>query len=576
MPGTAEELDAYYTATEDAKELVRQNMLDMGREKWEHALKNVTQYISLEELDLCKREFANFLSSWEDERARKDTDSDSSEIDDTEDSDIGNGNDSADVDYRAEYSKLARKPTIGPSRSPTFLKLAPKRRETLQAPRLNFNNATIRRSHTHRADTGSALRSPEDTRTREPTTGGKPIIVSESTTRSIIDESNFIEPPESKDTAARSSVELYDGGLMGSKENTEWFNDLESKAHGFVYGKKREFWPTECVKVAVLDSGFALTGKARDAMKPYSSRIRDKKTFTHEFPNPKAPLENLKAWDDTVGHGTTVAYQLMKTCPSAHVYIAKVTVGDAAQKTPVPDKGAVARAIRHAATPVSKGGWGVDIINMSFGWSESELPGTDGVSSAIGFAEEQGVLLFAAASNYGLSQLNDVFYPARDPRVVSVDAEDGLGNPAPFALRSPRGGGGARYCAPGLSVDSPVSAVPMCGSSFACPVAAGIAALILEFSRYEKVSLSKSKTVRSALSTARGMSRVFGLMSQQADHRPGFNMLYPWHFLGHSHREKIALDIVSQLEIEFGKGNVGYEIEWEMAWKATQADESVV
>ncbi|KAJ8129904.1 hypothetical protein O1611_g3728 [Lasiodiplodia mahajangana] len=72
------------------------------------------------------------------------------------------------------------------------------------------------------------------------------------------------------------------------------------------------------------------------------------------------------------------------------------------------------------------------------------------------------------------------------------------------------------------------------------------------------------------------MLKAFGLMSQQADNRPGFNMLYPWHFLGHAHREKIALDIVSQLEIEFGKGNVGYEIQWEMVWKATQAEENVV
>ncbi|KAI0448766.1 peptidase S8/S53 domain-containing protein, partial [Xylaria acuta] len=329
------------------------------------------------------------------------------------------------------------------------------------------------------------------------------------------------------------------------------------------------FWPTQPVKVAILDSGFALTGEAQKAMKPYSSRIKGKKTFTDEFPNPKGPLENQQALDDSVGHGTSVAYQLMKTCPSAHVYVAKVTVAESDHNKAVPDKDAVARAIRHAATPVAEGGWGVDIINMSFGWDESELPGVDGVSGAIEFADKRGVLLFAAASNYGLTQLNDVFYPARDPRIISVDAEDGLGNPAPFALRSLRGAGGVRYCAPGLSVDSPVSAVPMCGSSFAYPVAAGVAALVLEFARHEGVSLSKSMSVKSALSGARGMLKVFWPMSQQAANHPGFHMLYPWLFLKGDQREKIALDIIGQLRIEFGK-NVGNEVVWTMGWQTTQ------
>jgi hypothetical protein len=211
---------------------------------------------------------------------------------------------------------------------------------------------------------------------------------------------------------------------------------------------------------------------------------------------------------------------------------------------------------------------------MSFGWAESELPRTaaapNGVSGAIEFADNQGVLLFAAASNYGLTERNDVFYPARDPRVISVDAEDGFGNPARFALQSVGGGWGFRYCAPGLSVNSPVSATPMCGSSFACPVAAGVAALILEFARHRDVSLSKSESVKSALSSARGMKKVFGLMTQQAAHHPSFGILYPWHFLGHGQREKIALDIIGQLEIEFGKGNVGHEIAYTLGWQATQ------
>ncbi|KAF2963803.1 hypothetical protein GQX73_g9770 [Xylaria multiplex] len=388
------------------------------------------------------------------------------------------------------------------------------------------------------------------------------------------------ENAPSDDTGSDSSESQYGYEKQytilsfNSARNDDWFSNLQKTTHNFVYGENREFWPAQPVRVAILDSGFALTGEAHKAMKPYWSRIKDKRTFTDEFPLPQTPLEKQKALDDPVGHGTTVAYQLMKTCPSAHVYIAKVTVAESDHKQAVPDKAAISRAIRYAAAPIAEGGWGVDVINMSFGWSESELPGTmeaaEGVSGAIELAEKKGVLLFAAASNYGLSQPNDVLYPARDSRIIPVDAEDGLGNPAPFALHSQRGSGGVRYCAPGLSVDSPVSAVQMCGSSFACPVAAGVAALVLEFARHQDVSLSKSESVKRALSSAKGMLKVFGPMSQQAVNHPGFNMLYPWFFLGNTQREEVALNIIRQLEIEFGKGNVGHEVVWTTTWQAVQ------
>ncbi|KAI8948581.1 peptidase S8/S53 domain-containing protein [Xylaria longipes] len=606
MPGAAAEppaLDAYYAAVHEAGELVEQNLWDRGMEKWDRALNDVAPHVSSGQLNALRWEFGSFFRSRGDKTVilGNDTDSDSSETgDDIEDSGNEGGNDSPDVDaseimegYQAEHKKLTKRHTMWPrrnnlrmpGRSSTISIL--ERRATGQVPHSGFEFDDDG-SHTPRGATESIAQLSKETRSREPTTSSKPMKVSEPTASPAVGESNLSGTLKGEDQVTGSNAQPHPstalGGLMDRKEIDDWFSNLKCIAHDFVYGEKREFWPTQPVKVAILDSGFALTGEVRKAMKPYSSRIIDQKTFTHEFPDAKSPLERQQALDDPVGHGTTVAYQFMRTCPSVHVYIAKVTVAVSAHNKAVPDKGAVARAIRYAATPVAKSGWGVDIINMSFGWDESELPGTaaavDGVSGAIEFADKAGVLLFAAASNYGLAQLNDVFYPARDPHVISVDAEDGLGNPARFALRSLRGAGGVRYCTPGLSVYSPVSAVPMCGSSFACPVAAGVAALVLEFARHEGVSLSKSPSVKRALSSARGIAKAFGPMSQQAANHPGFNMLYPWHFLRCVQREKVALDIIDQLEIEFGKGNVGYEIKWEMAWQAitqtTPTDESVV
>ncbi|KAI1742788.1 peptidase S8/S53 domain-containing protein [Xylaria scruposa] len=582
MPGAEDEasaLDAYHLETNDAKQLIEQNLVDKGMDKWDSALRAVEPYISSERLNVFKHELDNFQKRRYETSRCHDTDSDGSEgMEGTEDSSNEGSDDIQDDDafatggdYEAEHRKLVKRHTMRPhmntrmtlNRSSTVSALD--RRATLQNSSASPKNDT-HQYRTFRGDRESTMAPSSDER----------MPIYESTTGTAVDISNSSTQPKNEDQGTPRSAPLrspsLSTGALSSKENNSWFSSLQSIAHNFVYGKKREFWPSRPVKVAILDSGFALSGTARQAMKPYLSRIKSYKTFTNEIPNPNNPQERLAALDDLVGHGTTVAYQLTKTCPSADIYIAKVTIAESADKKATLDKGAVARAIRHAATPVTDGGWGVDVINMSFGWDESELPWTvaavNGVSGAIEFADKKGVLLFAAASNYGLTELNDVFYPARDPRVISVDAEDGLGNPASFALRSVTGRGDFRYCAPGLSVESPVSAVPMCGSSFACPVAAGVAALVLEFVRHENLSLSKSDSVKSALGSSRGMLKVFGLMSQQAASHPGFGMLYPWHFLKPGQREKVALDIIGQLEIEFGKGKVGHEIKHSMEWQS--------
>ncbi|GAP92965.1 hypothetical protein SAMD00023353_0403740 [Rosellinia necatrix] len=583
----ADALSTYYTAVDAAKELVRDNLRDQGMEKWSCALGRVGPHIPAEKLSRFRSEFMAFRVT----TLGNDTSSDSGEpSNNIQDSDNEADSDGSDIDrvaimrmHEAEFGKLGKSNTMRPqknlrgppSRSSTIQTL--KRSRTEQIPYIRNDDL----SYTSRRNADRAATPPEGTWTRGAAAMSKPRTIPEPTTTSpTFNKLNNSRLHQNEDQATRNSAQPHPStapGVPASHKENDWFASLESTAHKFVYGEKRDFWPKQPVKVAILDSGFALTGAAREAMKPYSSRVRKKETFTEEF-DLKNPQERLKALDDPSGHGTTVAYQVMKTCPSAHVYIAKVTIAGRDGRKAVPDKEAVARAIRHAATSTAKGGWGVDVINMSFGWSESELPRrntvaeeasaiTEGISAAIDFADKQGVLLFAAASNYGLTERNEVFYPARDHRVISVDAEDGRGNPASFAIREVRGDGGVRYCAPGLGIKSPIKAEPMCGSSFACPVAAGVAALVLEFARHESVSLSKSESVQSALLDARGMLKVFGLMSQQAANNPGFKMLYPWHFLGHEIRGKVELDIIGQLRIEFGE-KLGKEIKHSVTWGA--------
>ncbi|KAI1345852.1 peptidase S8/S53 domain-containing protein [Xylaria sp. FL0043] len=571
-------LEAYYAATTDAKVLVRQGLQDEGGGKWERALQNVKPYISSDQFCEVEQEYYSFFQlkgngEWHD----YDVDID---INETEGDHTKRDGGSSDFDgqaqskmYESEHMKLSKRYTLRPhrytrrmlNRSSTTPIMG--QRETEQSSSTSFKNNS-NQSHTFRTHAEIDAGSPEESRSREPITNKESSTVSQSVAGRGIEEPSLSSSLEDRDQTTKSSMKLFPSTtpnrLMGSNDNVDWFLNLQTIAHSFVYGTQGEFWPTRPVKVAILDSGFACRGEAREAMKPYLSQIKANMTFTDEFPNQNTPQGNALALDDTTVHGTTVAYQLLKTCPSAHIFIAKVTVRESKCRKAMPDKGAVARAIRHAAMPVAEGGWEVDVINMSFGWEESELPrtpeATQGVSGAIKFADERGVLLFAAASNYTFSKLNDVLYPARDGYVISVDVDDCLTDPSSFALRSRHGSGRIRYCAPGLSVNSPVSAEPMCESSFACPVAAGVAALILEFARQRDISLSKSDSVQKAMSSTQGMLHIFEPMSQQTTSHLGFRMIYPWNFLGRGQREEVARDVIRQLEMEFGEGKLGREI----------------
>lgn len=96
------------------------------------------------------------------------------------------------------------------------------------------------------------------------------------------------------------------------------------------------------------------------------------------------------------------------------------------------------------------------------------------------------------------------------------------------------------------------------GSSFACPVAAGIVALIMEFAR--QPPLRQSQTVQSHLRTMSGITSVLRMMSEKKG--PGeFRFLLPWNVLGKpgEQRDQTSYRIVSELRKEFGY-SIGTEV----------------
>ncbi|KAL7896605.1 peptidase S8/S53 domain-containing protein [Trichoderma sp. SZMC 28014] len=340
----------------------------------------------------------------------------------------------------------------------------------------------------------------------------------------------------------------------GSKQSQAglWQTLLNNKTHKFMYGKDEQFFGTngiggpayEPVKIAVLDSDIS-----PEHLKPLRIRIKARENFA-------GGQQNAADTD----HGTTVAELVLKACPTAHVYIGQVTKLNASGESAV-DAEAAAKAIEHAADPT---GWGVDIITMSFGWTHINKR----IGEALSLAKRHNVLMFASTTNYGFAETNSILYPGRAQEVICVDAAEATGQLAGFAIEDISQGRIERFSAPGLGISSAISDESMDGSSFACPLAAGVAALVLEFSR--QYPLCGSKSVQEAVKQREGMVRILRRMSKLSFSSPS-RFLCPWELLSDddgvyggdgqpgSARYFVAYLFVCVLRQEFGS-DVGKEI----------------
>lgn len=135
--------------------------------------------------------------------------------------------------------------------------------------------------------------------------------------------------------------------------------------------------------------------------------------------------------------------------------------------------------------------WNVDIISMSFGYPTNQKDDYEELEKALLYAHSKHVLLFAAASNSGANL--DRAYPARDPHVICVHSTDSNGNRSEFSPTALTRDSNIATIGEAVISAWPVRLCnmktnPDCvqcksGTSYATPIAVGIAAFLLQYVR---------------------------------------------------------------------------------------------
>jgi len=126
-----------------------------------------------------------------------------------------------------------------------------------------------------------------------------------------------------------------------------------------------------------------------------------------------------------------------------------------------------------------------------------------------------------------------------------VHSTDGIGNPS---KTNPTAQRGARFATLGLSIESSAKKkgggrdrekVFISGTSYATPIAAGIAANVLEFASYQ-LHNQLSSGEREILFAYLGMSRLFEKMSET---RSEYDYIMPWKLFNGREPSEIADNI---------------------------------
>jgi hypothetical protein len=161
----------------------------------------------------------------------------------------------------------------------------------------------------------------------------------------------------------------------------------------------------------------------------------------------------------------------------------------------------------------------VDIINMSFAFLDDQPT----IKEAIKNAEKEGVIFFAAASNYGGNTPR--LFPARlHDKVLCIHASDGYGNKSgmdPTPKRHSENFSTLGVAIPSISKPG----VSVSGTSYSTPIMVGMAANILRFVQHAANNKLLTEEQRTEAFTRMGVRKILLAMSELRDK---YNYITPW------------------------------------------------
>jgi subtilisin family serine protease len=328
-------------------------------------------------------------------------------------------------------------------------------------------------------------------------------------------------------------------------------------------------WPEEYpkIKLAILDTGIDAT---HDWLKLKLSK-QSQRYF--DFTQNNSGDTSEEDPKDSVGHGTHVAGVILQLAPHVELYVARVFdaadfEGEASEKaldrvakvgtnilSPIDtSKKSILNSLQAIDHAVKK--WEVNIISMSFGFSFKSGRRHEKMHTAISNASDNNVVMFTAASNNGNRDETPIAYPARDLRIICINASDGDGNKMFFNPPPDDEGNNFSVIGRGFPSTWP-AAVPAKGSydpedrpglwkyssgtSVATPVAAALAAVIMQF------GLTQGIERQPKLQSYLGIRQIFKQMSGNKT-AGGFWDVRPWLVLDSKDLETSRFKIRSCLD----------------------------
>jgi subtilisin family serine protease len=296
-------------------------------------------------------------------------------------------------------------------------------------------------------------------------------------------------------------VPLSTAAEQTSPQNSSdiWFEELDKLNFVLRPKLKEKDSLYQPVKIAILDTGVS---------DDYEDNVKGYKDFVDR---------NKEKLDDKTAHGTGAFLLVQKVYNMAEIYVGKVFEGAHATENTVT---LMAEAVRHATKS-----WHVNIIIMPSGFKSDNID----LETAIDEARHAGILIFAAASNYGNAM--DIAFPGRlyiDLKLFCMFSTNSSVRAHPKFNPSVSAKARYSFAILGEEVKIPKQEKLVSGTSYATVIGGALAARILDFAQHK----DNRGRIRRAdkLKTVEGMSAVFETMVGNAVDN-GYHCLAPWKIL---------------------------------------------